>query len=82
MATNRAIQMNENTFRSKYERYIRRDRHDADLKRKARTAVTAKMARVAYSIVKHGAPYRPYHESDIPSGKIPLARAVEATMTS
>ena len=74
--------MHENTFRSKYERYIQRDRHDADLKRKARTAVTAKMARVAYSIVKHGATYRPYHESGIPSGKIPLSRAVEAAMTS
>lgn len=82
MATNRAIMMNENTFRAKYERYIQRDRHDADLKRKARTAVAAKMARVAYSMVKHRATYRPYHESDIPSGKIPLTRAVEAIMTS
>jgi transposase len=82
MAANRAIMMNENTFRSKYERYIQSNRHDADLKRKARTAVAAKMARVAYSIVKHGTTYRPYHESGIPGGKIPLVRAVEAEMTS
>lgn len=82
MAANRAIMMKENTFRSKYERYIQSNRHDADLKRKARTAVAAKMARVAYSIVKQGESYRPYHESGIPGGKIPLARAVEAEMTS
>jgi hypothetical protein len=59
MAANRAIMMHENIFRSKYERYIQGNRRDADLKRKARTAVAAKMARAAYSIVKHGAMYRP-----------------------
>lgn len=82
MAANRAIMMNENTFRAKYERYIKDDPHNADRKRKARTAVAAKMARVAYSVVKNGTTYRPYHESDTPDGKIPLARAVEATSTS
>lgn len=82
MASNRAIMMTENTFRSKYQRYIKTDPHNADRKRKARTAVTAKMARIAYAVVKQGTTYRPYHESDIPDGKIPLARAVEASSTS
>ena len=82
MAANRAIMMNENSFRAKYERYIKDDPCNADRKRKARTAVAAKMARVAFSVVKHGATYRPYHESGIPDGKIPLPRAVEATSTS
>jgi len=82
MAANRAIMMNENTFRAKYERYIKHDPFDSDRKRKARTAVAAKMARVAFSVVKHGVTYRPYHESGNPDGKIPLARAVEATSTS
>lgn len=82
MAANRAIMMNENTFRAKYERYIKDDPFNADRKRKARTAVAAKMARVAFAVVKHGVAYRPYHESGIPDGKIPLARAVEATSTS
>jgi transposase len=82
MAGNRAIQLPENTFRAKYERYIRGNPVDSDCKRKARTAIAAKIARIAYAIIKHGVPYRPYHESVIPSGKIPLARAVEAIPTS
>jgi transposase len=82
MAANRAIMMNENSFRAKYERYIKGDPFNADRKRKARTAVAAKMARVAFSVVKRGVTYRPYHESGIPDGKIPLVRAVEATSTS
>lgn len=72
MAATIAIRQTENTFRNKYERYIKDKPQDADLKRKARTAVTAKYARVAYSVVKLGKPYRPYFESALPSGKIPL----------
>jgi transposase len=82
MAASRAIMMNEKTFRAKYERYIKDDPFNADRKCKARTAVAAKMARVAYAVVKHGRTYRPYHESGIPDGEIPLARAVQATSTS
>lgn len=74
MAATIAIRQTENTFRSKYERYIKDKPLDADLKRKARTAVAAKYARVAYSVVKLGKPYRPYFESALPSGKIPLPR--------
>ena len=65
-----ALRMRENTFRNKYENYIKRDPLNADLKRKAYTAVAAKMARVAYSVVKHETNYRCFFESVIPSGRI------------
>ena len=39
-----------NSFRDKFERYIARDRDDPDLRRKALTAITAKMARVAHAV--------------------------------
>ena len=74
-----AIRMRENSFREKYERYIRADPESADRKRKALTAVAAKMARVAYGLVKHQSTYRCYFESALPSGSIPLSRAVGAT---
>lgn len=65
-----AIRMRENTFRRKYENYIRADPQNPDLKRKAFTAVAAKIARVAYGLIKSGRDYRFYHESSIPSGII------------
>lgn len=74
-----AIRMRENSFRAKYERYIKPDPGSADRKRKALTAVSAKMARVAYSIVKQQSVYRGYFESALPSGSIPLRAAVGAT---
>ncbi|CAH1687762.1 hypothetical protein CHELA41_40080 [Hyphomicrobiales bacterium] len=40
------IRQRENGFRHKFERYIARDRDNPDLRRKAMTAITAKMARV------------------------------------
>ncbi len=79
MAGQVAIRQRENSFRAKYERYVRRDPLDADLKRKALTAVAAKMARVAYAVVKHGVPYRQFYEQSLPSGLIPLSRAVVAS---
>jgi len=72
-----AVRMRENSFRSKYERYIQSDPTSRDRKRKALTAVAAKMARVAYAVVKTGKPYQAYFESAVPSGSIPLKRAVE-----
>jgi transposase len=81
MAATIAIRQRENSFRRKYENYIRRDPTNADLKRKAYTAVAAKMARVAYALVKHQTQYRCYHEAAIPSGKIPFNRAVGACRT-
>lgn len=67
-----AIRQRENTFRRKYENYIKKDPDNRHLKRKAYTAVAAKMARVAYSLVKNQTDYRCYHDNRIPSGSIPL----------
>ena len=66
LAATSAIRQRENGFRQKFERYIRRDPHDADLKRKAYTAVAAKMARVAHSLIKRNADYRGHHEVAVP----------------
>jgi transposase len=66
-----AIRMRENTFRKKYENYIKTDPNNSDLKRKAYTAISAKMARVAYALIKTEKDYRCFFESSIPSGKIP-----------
>jgi transposase len=82
MAALVAVHQRENAFRDKYERYLSTTPFDADRKRKALTAVAAKMARVAYAVVKHGTDYQCFFEHRLPSGSIPLARAVEATSTS
>jgi len=82
MAALRAVHMRENAFRDKYERYLRGDPLNADRKRKALTAVTAKMARVAYAVIKTNSDYQRFFDQRIPSGSIPLARAVEAISTS
>ena len=78
MAGQVAIRMRENAFKDKYDRYIRSDPGNPDLRRKALTAVAAKMARVAYSIVKTGQPYQRFYEQSLPSESIPISRAVEA----
>ena len=57
-----ALRMCENTFRRKFETYIKHDPLDADLRRKGYTAVAAKMARVAYGVVKQQTNYRCYYE--------------------
>lgn len=82
MAAVSAVRMRENSFRDKYQRYIARAPEDADLKRKARTAVTAKMARIVYALIKNDCDYRQRFELALPSGSIPLNRAVEAIRTS
>jgi transposase len=76
-----AVHMRENSFRAKYERYIRSAPENPDLRRKALTAVAAKMARVAYSMVKNNQPYRQFFEQSLPSGSIPLSAAVGALAT-
>jgi len=81
MAAQRAVRMNENSFRDKYERYTKQDPGNPDVRRKGLTAVAAKMARVAYAIVKRNQPYRGYHEHALPSRSIPLKRAVGASAT-
>src|SRR5690606_30238561 len=80
MAGQVAVRLRENAFKDKYDRYIRSDPGNSDLRRKALTAVAAKMARVAYSIIKSGQPYRRFYEQSLPSGSIPISRAVEAAL--
>jgi transposase len=72
-----AIRQRDNSFRAKYERYVARDRDNTDLKRKALTAITAKMARTAHAIIKSGSDYRPFVEGPMPSGRTSLSRCRE-----
>ncbi len=62
LAATCAIRMRENSFRYKYERYIRQNGDSPDRRRKAFTAVAVKMARVAHAIVKQDVDYHGYHE--------------------
>ncbi len=57
-----AILQRTNSFRDKFERYIAKDRHNSHLRRKAYTAIAAKMARTIHGIIKNGEPYRPFFE--------------------
>lgn len=82
MAAQIAVRMKENSFRYKYERYLRGSPGDPDAKRKALVAVAAKIARVTHSLIKTGADYRPFFEAAVPSGRACSARAVEAHATS
>jgi transposase len=75
MAAQVAIRQRENSFRRKFDRYVERDRLDPDLRRKAFTATTAKMARVVHAIIKSGADYRPFVEEPVPGGGTPLCRS-------
>jgi transposase len=77
MAAHVAIRQRDNSFRTKYERYIARDRDNADLKRKALTAITAKMARTVHAVIKTGSDYRPFFEGPIPSGRTSLSKCRE-----
>jgi transposase len=82
LAAQVAIRQRDNSFRAKYERYVARDRDNADLKRKALTAITAKMARTTHAVIKTGSDYRPFFEGPMPSGRISLSRCREgATAT-
>jgi transposase len=72
-----AIRQRDNSFRDKFERYIARDRDNADLKRKALTAITAKVARTAHAVIKAGSDYRPFFEGPMPSGRTSLSRSRE-----
>jgi transposase len=78
MAGQTAVLKRTNSFRDKFERYIAQDRHNPHLRRKAYTAIAAKMARTVHAVVKHGEPYRPFFEGASPGGRTPLDRAVEA----
>lgn len=58
--------MTENSLRRKFSRYVQADPKDADLRRKAYTACTAKVARTNYALAKHNQLYRAYHEDAVP----------------
>ena len=69
MAGQVAIMQPANSFRDKFERYIAKDRHNAHLRRKAYTAIAAKMARTVHGIIKSGEPYRPFFAGTIHDGR-------------
>ena len=62
MAAQVAARQRDNSFRDKLGRYIVGHADDADRRRKAMTALTAKMARVAHAVIKTGTEYRPFLE--------------------
>ena len=51
-----------NSFRRKFDNYVRGNPFDADLRRKAHTAIAAKLARVIFGLIKGGTDYRPFFE--------------------
>ena len=65
MAATIACRQPENSFRWKYERYIKNDPTNKHLKRKAYTATAAKMARVVYGLIKSNSEYRPFYENKV-----------------
>jgi transposase len=77
-----AVRMQQNSFRRKFEDYVRPDPLNKDRRRKAYTAVAAKMARVVYAVVTSGHDYRRFPEATRPGGRIPSPRAVEASSTT
>ena len=54
-----AIVQRTNSFGDTFERSIAKDRHNKHLRRKAYTAIAAKMARTVHGIIKHGEPDLP-----------------------
>ena len=82
MASQVAIRQKENSFRDKFERYIARDRINADLRRKALTAVTAKMARVVHAVVKGETEYRPFFEGGGAKWKNPSQQCREGAVAT
>jgi transposase len=72
LAAQVAIRQRDNSFREHYGRYVAKDPENKHLRRKALTAVAAKMARVAHAIVRSGADYRPFFEQPVPSGRTSL----------
>lgn len=69
MAGKAAITQRRNGFRKKYDDYMRANPLDADLKRKAYTAVAAKLARVAYGLIKTQTDYRHFLQAAMPAGE-------------
>ena len=82
MAAQVAVMQRTNSFRDKFERYVSHDRHNGHVRRKALTAVAAKVARTAHAIIKSGHPYRPFFEGAAQAEGPLSVRAVEASSTS
>jgi hypothetical protein len=61
-----------NNFRDKSERYIAQDTHNPNLRRKACTAIAAKLARTIHAVIESGEPYRPFFDGVNPSGSLSL----------
>jgi transposase len=68
MAAQSAVRMRENSLRRKFDRYVHSNPLSADLRRKAYSAVAAKLARIVYGLIKNGCDYRPFFEDVIPGG--------------
>jgi transposase len=81
MAAQSAVRMRENSFRRKFDHYISGNPLDADLRRKAYTAVTAKLARVVFGLIKQQTDYRPFFEHQFQVEEPSRARAVGAALT-
>ncbi len=81
LAAQTAVRMRENSFRRKFELYVRRDPPDADLRRKAYTAVAAKLARVIFGLIKNGTDYRPFFEHEFQVEEPSRTRSVGAFST-
>lgn len=78
MATQVAIRQRDNSFRDKLGRYVAGHGNDPDRRRKAMTALTAKIARVTHAVIKTGTEYRPFVERADTRWKDPLCCAVRA----
>jgi hypothetical protein len=72
MAGQTAVLKRTNSFRDKFERYVSKDLHNAYLRRKAYTAIAAKMARTMHATVNHGEPCRPFFDGVNPGGRASL----------
>jgi len=81
MAAQSAVRMRENSFCRKFDQYVRANPLNADLRRKGYTAVTAKLARVVFGLIKQQTDYRPFFEHQFQVDEPALARAVGAAST-
>lgn len=81
LAAQTAVRLRENSFRRKFDNYVRANPLDADLRRKAYTAVAAKLARVIFGLIKHQVDYRPFFEHQFQVEEPSRASAVGATST-
>jgi hypothetical protein len=77
MAAQVAARQRYNRFREKLGRYIAGHANDADRRRKAMTALTAKMARVAHTVAKQGHNTGRSSSDRTPGGRTPLCKCRE-----